>query len=194
MTEDYANLIKQFMKKLDIVHPMIIGHSFGGKIAIQLATSQQLHKMVLINSACFMKQRKRWRDYFKVLPRKLAKKILELMIPQTLSKKIIEFFKKRMGSSDYRNASGIMREILIKIVNEDLRNCLPMIKTKTLLIWGEHDQETPVYTGKLMEKLIPDAKLVILKNAGHFSYLDQFRQFIKHLDQFFQEDVELEHH
>ena len=82
----------------------------------------------------------------------------------------------RAGSKDYQEA-GEMRATLVKVVNQDLRSLLPRISASTLLIWGENDKDTPVSFGKIMEKEIPDAGLVVLKEAGHFSYLDQFPQF-----------------
>ena len=84
----------------------------------------------------------------------------------------------RAGSKDYQNA-GDMRATLVKVVNQDLRSLLPRITASTLLIWGEDDKDTPVSFGQIMEKEIPDAGLVVLKEAGHFSYLDQFPQFCR---------------
>jgi pimeloyl-ACP methyl ester carboxylesterase len=65
----------------------------------------------------------------------------------------------------------------VKLVNEDLTPVLPHITAPTLLIWGEDDTETPVSCAMVMQKLIPHAELVVLKNAGHFSYLDQYGKF-----------------
>ena len=84
----------------------------------------------------------------------------------------------RAGSKDYQNA-GDMRGTLVKVVNQDLRSLLPRITASTLLIWGEDDKDTPLSFGQIMEKEIPDAGLVVLKEAGHFSYLDKFPQFCR---------------
>jgi pimeloyl-ACP methyl ester carboxylesterase len=77
-----------------------------------------------------------------------------------------------------------MRECLVKAINEDLTPCLPSISCPTLLIWGENDTATPLEHAKTMEKLIPDAGLVVLKKAGHYSFLDQSYTFGKVLDSF----------
>ena len=61
---------------------------------------------------------------------------------------------------------------VIKIVNEDLTKYLKHINTSTLLIWGEHDKDTPLDDGKLMNKEIEDSGLVIIPNASHFPYLE----------------------
>jgi pimeloyl-ACP methyl ester carboxylesterase len=81
------------------------------------------------------------------------------------------------GSKDYRALSGVMRRTFVKVVNQDLRPVLRRISSPTLLVWGRDDTETPLYMGELMEKEIPDAGLVVLDGAGHFSYLDRFDRF-----------------
>mgnify|MGYP005765608411 FL=1 len=66
-----------------------------------------------------------------------------------------------------------MRQCLVRVVNEDLTHLLPSIKVPTLLVWGENDTDTPLSDAHLMEKLIPGAGLVTLKNAGHYAFLEQ---------------------
>jgi pimeloyl-ACP methyl ester carboxylesterase len=66
---------------------------------------------------------------------------------------------------------------MVKVINDNLLNLLPDIKVPSLLIWGENDQDTPVYMGKIMEEKIYDSGLIILKDAGHYSYIDGYEQF-----------------
>ena len=63
-----------------------------------------------------------------------------------------------------------MRATLVKSVKQNLRPMLPNIQATTLLIWGENDTDTPMSFGKIMQDEIPNAELVILKGAGHFSF------------------------
>jgi len=98
--------------------------------------------------------------------------------------KLVEKMRRKYGSADYRNASPIMRQTLVKIVNEDLRNLLPQIKKEVLLIWGENDDSTPLSDGKLMEELLPNAGLAVIKNAGHYAFLEQPELFAKILDSY----------
>jgi pimeloyl-ACP methyl ester carboxylesterase len=84
----------------------------------------------------------------------------------------LEKLKNSFGSDDYRNATPIMRETLVKLVNEDLKEYLPNIKAPTLLIWGELDTATPITDGEIMEKLIPDAGLVRVKDCTHYVFLE----------------------
>lgn len=93
------------------------------------------------------------------------------------AQKRIDQIREKRGSSDYNNASEMMRRTLSKIVNEDLKSVMPSIKAPTLLIWGENDTATPLRDAKIMERLIPDAGLVSFSGCGHYSFLDNPYQF-----------------
>ena len=172
---DYVELVKAFMSRLDIVNPAVVGHSFGGRIAICLGAQGRLSKLILASSAG-VRPRRKPQYYIKVYSYKLAKYLLNLA-PQKLRPALLEKLQQRFGSSDYRNASPILRKTLVNVVNEDLSGLLADIKVPTLLMWGEDDTDTPLYQAKIMEQKIPDAGLVVLKNAGHYSFLDKPRDF-----------------
>lgn len=186
----YAEFAEQFMKQLRITNPILIGHSFGGRIIIKLAGEKQfpIKKIILVDSAG-VKPKRSLKYYCKVYTYKLIKKTFRLPFIKPFTGKLLERVKGIFGSSDYKNASDIMRQVMVKVVNEDLRHLLPGIKPPTLLIWGENDQATPVSDGKLMEKLIPDAGLVVFQNAGHYSYLDKFNEFAIVIASFLKEDM-----
>jgi pimeloyl-ACP methyl ester carboxylesterase len=173
---DYTDLLVKFFNLLNIQNPILMGHSFGGRVSIQYASSYPVKKMVLIDSAG-IKPKHSPQYYVKIYTYKTIKNILRLPLINKYSDEVLKFFKSKLGSSDYKNVSGVMQKTLVKVVNEDLRNILALIKAPTLLIWGENDQATPVADGKIMEKLIPGAGLVVLKHAGHFSYLDKAEEF-----------------
>ncbi|MDR1620942.1 MAG: alpha/beta hydrolase, partial [Synergistaceae bacterium] len=115
---------------------------------------------------------------------KCVKKILSFSAVERLFPGALEAWRRRIGSADYRDASPRMRECLVKTVNEDLTPLFSSIPHPTLLIWGENDRDTPLGDAKIMERLIPDAGLVTLKNAGHYSFLDQPFVFGRVLDSF----------
>lgn len=163
---EYTELIAKFIKELKIEKPDIICHSFGGRIAIVLCAiyPELISKVVFTDAAGLIKKRT-LKYYFKVYSYKLLKKL--------------GFKQKKAGSSDYRALSEDMKQVFVRVVNEDLTKYLPQIKAPSLLIYGENDEDTPVYFGEKMEKLIPDSGLVVLKNAGHYSFLDDFYTYIK---------------
>ena len=174
--EEYTTLIENFVKKLEINNPIFAGHSFGGRISILYGSRNQAEKIVLIDSAG-IKPKRSLKYYVKVYSYKIYKRILPIFVGRKKAEKTINKFRKKVGSSDYQNVDGMMRQILVKVVNEDLTNVLSRIKAPTLLIWGENDTATPVRDAKIMEKHIPNAGLVVLKNAGHYSFLEKQFEF-----------------
>lgn len=78
----------------------------------------------------------------------------------------------------------MMKQCMNLALAEDMSAYLPKIRASTLLIWGENDTATPLTDGQKMEKLIPDAGLVVLKGAGHFSFAERWGQCSRVLDAF----------
>lgn len=184
---DYASLIEDFARLEGIEKPIILGHSFGGRISILLGAKCLPAKMVLVDSAGILP--KRSLDYYmKVYSYKTAKKIFSLPGLRHKKEEMLSPWRKKSGSSDYKQAEGVMKQIFVKVVNEDLTSFLPKITAPTLLVWGELDTATPVADGQQMEKAIAGSGLVILKGAGHYSYLDRLPQFLRIIDSFLAED------
>ncbi len=188
---DYTMMLEKFLKQLGIHEPILIGHSFGGRVSIKYASKPNcdVRKIILVDSAG-IKPKRSLSYYIKVYTYKTFKKLLKLPIINRYEKEILEKAKSKLGSADYKNVSGIMQQTMVKVVNEDLRHHLPHINVPTLLVWGELDEATPVADGKLMEELIPDAGLVVLKNAGHYAYLDKLHEFLVIIDSFLQHEKE----
>lgn len=177
-SKDYAEVVKRFIDYMEMEKVILIGHSFGGKVSIWLGSlyPEIVDKIVLIDSAGLIPKRG-LKYYVKVYGFKLLKAIYKGVFFWVDDKKKMGKFYNRFGSTDYKDAQGIMRKILVKVVNEDLRPLLKDIKAPTLLIWGDKDTATPLYMGKIMEEEIPDSGLVILEGAGHYSYLDDYNRF-----------------
>ncbi|MDR0919292.1 MAG: alpha/beta hydrolase [Oscillospiraceae bacterium] len=172
--EDYAKWFESFVKGFNPEKIILFGHSFGGRIIIKLTsfTDLNIKKIVLVDSAGIKPKKS-----FKAKCRQRCFKIAKRLLPQ----KKVEELRKKMSSVDYNNATPLMKQVLVKTVNEDLTHYLSNIKAETLLFWGENDTATPISDGELMEKLIPNAGLVKVK-GGHFSFLEQsftFQRVIK---------------
>lgn len=175
---EYAEIVKKFMEVKGIKRAHLIGHSFGGKISIILGSKypELVNKIVLIDSAGLIPKRGP-KYYIRVYSFKALRFIYTKLFFWIKGEERMEKFYKKFGSDDYQDASGIMRKILVKVVNENLRPILKDIKAPTLLIWGDEDDATPLYMGKIMEKEIPDSGLVVLEGTGHYSYLDDYYKF-----------------
>lgn len=177
-TEDYMNILLGFLEKLDIKKAHFIGHSFGGKTLTLLASRYPdfVNKLVLVDASGVIAKRK-LKYYFKVYSFKLLKIIYVNLFARGSGEERLKEFYKKYGSDDYRSSQGIMRNILVKVVNESTRESFKDIKAETLLIWGEDDEDTPLYMAEIFEKEIPNSGLVVLKNAGHYSYIDDYNTF-----------------
>ncbi len=185
---DYVRLVLDWLDALHISQATFIGHSHGGRVSLLLAAQhpERVRRLILVDSAGIRAPRN-FRYYRRVYFYKAAKRVIALPGIRRRQAQLRKRLMKFLGSEDYGNVTpGVMQGTFIKLVNEDLRPWLKRIKAPSLLIWGENDQDTPVSDGKLMEQEIPDAGLVVLKGAGHYSYLDCFPQFCAVISSFLQ--------
>lgn len=172
----YADFFCKFMEALNIRKAALIGHSYGGRVIIKLAAREELPfeitRIVLIDSAGILPKRS-FKQKMNIKKYKLLKKFLNMKLIYAMFPELIDDWRSRQGSADYRNASPMMKKCLVMAVNEDLTDLLPKIKQDTLLIWGDKDTATPIEDAKIMEEKIPNSGLAVLKGAGHFSFLEQ---------------------
>ena len=183
-TEEYTAMVEQFVADNNIKSPALVGHSFGGRISIIYASRNYVSRVVLVDAAG-IKPKRPFKYYWKVYTFKTLKWLCNTFLPKDKAQAIIDKRRKGAGSSDYNNASPMMRAILSKVVNEDLTNLLPKIKAPTLLFWGNMDTATPISDAKTMERLIPDAGLVVAHGTGHFSFLENAGLFTAVMKNFF---------
>ncbi|TCU75742.1 pimeloyl-ACP methyl ester carboxylesterase [Tissierella praeacuta] len=187
----YAEIVKNYMDNMGIKKVVLIGHSFGGKLSIILGSKypEIVDKIVLINSAGLIPKRGP-KYYIKVYTFKAAKLLYKILFFWLKNEEKMEKFYKKFGSTDYKASSGVMRNILVTVVNENLLPLLNKIEAPTLLIWGDKDTATPLYMGKIMESQIKDSGLVVLEGTGHYSYLEDYQRFTVILRSFLQYDKE----
>ena len=174
--DEYVGMLEEFVSKLGISKPIILGHSYGGRIGILYSSKNEVDKLILVDAAG-IKPRRSLKYYFKVYSFKTGKVLTRLLLGKAKAAERIETMRKKKGSSDYANSSPVMRAVMSKSVNQDLKYAMPAIKAPTLLIWGENDTATPLADAKIMESLIPDAGLVSFPGCGHYSFLDNPYQF-----------------
>ena len=186
--EEYTHSVEALAQAEGVENPILIGHSFGGRVSILYASRHKVQKVILVDAAG-VKPRRSLNYYRKVYTFKLLKRVLPLVAGKARAEKIIEARRAKGGSSDYKQASPMMRRVLSKVVNEDLCHLMPRIKAPTLLFWGENDTATPLADAKKMEKLIPDAGLVTVAGAGHFSFLENTPLFLRVVESFLQKEI-----
>lgn len=159
--EDYGECLKELLNELKIKNPVLIGHSFGGRVAIWYAANYKVRKLILFGSPCVRENHVSKKELF-------LKKIKKLPFMDGIG----EYMKKYIGSRDYRNATPVMRDTLVNVVNRDLSEEARKIKVPVLLIWGSLDTESTVEDAKKLESLLEDGGLIVLDGYTHYAYLE----------------------
>lgn len=178
---EYARCVAGYLDAVKLKPVNLIGHSFGGRISIVLGADHAAYvdKIVLADSAGV------------VAPGGLREKLvglgkaaLKLPILNRFEDRLREVGRSALGSDDLKNA-GALEPIFRKVIAEDLVPFAARIRAATLLIWGDQDQDTPLWQAHILEKMIPDAGLVVFPGAGHFAYQERLPDFVRIVDTFF---------
>lgn len=183
---DYASVTETWLN--DVLPEKsfdLLVHSFGGRVAIKLLSTHSIASRVdkvIFTGAAGMKPRRSVSYYVKKYVAKSLKAPFKLL-PGSLEEKGLNHlrksaFWKKLGSSDYQQLSGVMRETFVKTVTEFLESDLRSIDHEVLLIWGKNDAATPLYQGERMDSLLKSSALIPIEHAGHYAFLDQKAQFL----------------
>jgi pimeloyl-ACP methyl ester carboxylesterase len=179
--EDYALCVKNILTALNIreIYAMI-GHSFGCRIILKIIDKDllQADKIVLIGAAGIRP------------PKSLSVRVRQLIPAKGLMRRLPyadrfrRYAQSKMGSSDYLATKGVMRQIFLNVINEDLKPAIKSINSPTLLIWGSEDNETPLSDARYFHSTIPNSSLKIAQEAGHFVYIEKSRKVIQWVKSF----------
>jgi pimeloyl-ACP methyl ester carboxylesterase len=188
---DYVDWLRSLLHILKIDSAYFLGHSFGGRVGIKLAASapEIVKGLILVDSAGVRQFETSWRTKILGAISGVAKPFLYLL-PGSLSNKIRWKFYKSIGSTDYLTA-GRLRETYLKVINEDLEPLLGNICAPTLLVWGEKDQATPLKDGELMARKITGSKLIVIKDAGHYPFVDNPIEVNKYIAEYLKQPEKL---
>lgn len=182
---EYAVFTRTFIREMQLEGADVVCHSFGGRVIIYLASEEpELFRRLVLVDAAGIRPKRGLKWYMRTYAYKFGKRLAHIgLVDRWLH---LSERQKQAGSEDYKAlGSDLMRGVFVKVVNLDLTDRLQRIQNSTLLIWGTEDTATPLYMGQMMEKRIPDAGLVTLEGAGHFSYADQYPRFCAVLKAFF---------
>lgn len=170
----YASLFMSLCDHLKIEKCDILGHSFGGRVAIIVSAIRRslVHSCILVDSAG-LRPRRKMKYYVNLWKYKIYKK---------LGKDV-----SRFGSSDYKPLPPEMKDVFKNIVSTYLEEYARRSKVKTLLVWGENDKETPLYMGKRLNRYIKTSRLYVMKNTGHFPFLDKPLEFYQLINNFWED-------
>lgn len=170
---DYADALVAYMNETGLAKIDLLGHSFGGKVAMSLAIRypERLGKLVLICPAG-LKRRYSFVDNCRFSAIRMTGKLIKLIDRTCHTTYHSQYFSPRFGSKDYLNATGIVRSILVKSVNEDYTHFLSKISTPTLILSAEHDNVTPPETAQRLHQGIRTSRLYVFPEKDHYPFQD----------------------
>ena len=179
---EYAKCLKALLEQLDFVPCAAVAHSFGCRVATWAASEwPELFTRLVFTGAAGLRApqteegRKRAESYQQ--KKRFLHRLEQLPFLHSVGESLEERLRQKYGSADYNALDAEMRQTFVKVIQLDLRDRYPLIQQSTLLLWGDEDRETPLWMGREMEKLIPDAGLVLLEGGSHFAYLEQAQRF-----------------
>lgn len=168
---DYLEWVRSFCEKENLSQFFLLGHSFGGRIAIKFAVKypERISGLILCGAPA--------------IKDKLNIKLLSARALAKFSSKFSfipfynffrkSFYKYFLRKTDYiQLEGGIMKETFKKVIAEDLASYLPQIKSKTLILWGEKDDFVSVKLASLIKDRISNSKLIIFPKVGHSPHLE----------------------
>ncbi len=178
---DFANIVDLFIKKLTLKNVVVIGHSFGGKTAIRLASGNPsyLASLVLVDSSCFI--HRSTAATLKIALAKTMKPLFNHPFMHPWRERIL----RKITTEDVLLKPD-MKETFAKVVTEDMEHDLSKIKKKTLVVWGMKDDNayTPIADAYHIHDIIKGSRLETIPDAGHFGFLDKPEEFVEIIQSF----------
>lgn len=172
--DDFVEMLKQLLDELKIKKPILIGHSFGGKISLLYASRYPVEKLVLFGS-----------PFKKAIKKETAKmKLLKSLKKVPILNQFEEYAKKHIGSTDYRNASPVMRKIMVNHVNLDITENVKKITCPTIIIWGTRDEAVPLSDAYELASLLDDAAAIEYEGCTHYAYLEDLGRTVRIIKNF----------
>ena len=156
----------------------IVAHSFGGRIASHYVNQfNNIEHCVLVGVPLSTSKERKNKNNLRL---KMLKKAGKLNL---ISESVIDNYKKKHGSLDYRKSDGLMRDILVSAVNDDLSGIMKKINTPVTLIWGENDKEVPLRVAQEAHGRINNSRLFVLEDTGHNPFLNKSEEVMKILEE-----------
>lgn len=182
---DYANFLRVFIQKHRITRPILIGHSFGGRVSLkyQQLFPHSVRALVLTGTPGFTPVSKKRLALFVVLA-KFGKLLFSIPILEIFQERVRKWYYFVVGARDFYRANGVMRETFKHIVQEDLVSCMRSVTAPCILIWGSLDQITPIWIAQRMKNTIANAELIIITGADHGVSFKEPQRFVSALGNF----------
>jgi pimeloyl-ACP methyl ester carboxylesterase len=180
---DYAEFLKKYIKKHKIKDVILVGHSFGGRVALKFAElyPNDIHAMVLTGTPGFSPIPSKKLVFFLIIS-KIGGMIFALPVLNILADRARKFLYYVAGAREFLRAEGPMRQTFKYIVKDDLVGSMTSVRIPCLLVWGELDTIVPLSIARRMSETISGAELKIIPQEGHavpFKQPGLFTSYIK---------------
>ena len=183
---DYLNWTLDFVNYFNLDKFYLIGHSFGGRIAVKLAANypQRLEKLILCSPAGIKIKLSLKTGAIRLIAEigNYFFNLKYLRVFKDIARSIFYFFLRH---KDYVKAKGVMRETMKKVLEKDISFCLSKINTKTLIIWGKNDKMVPIKYASIFKEKIKNSKLEVLASVGHNPHLEAPEELAELIIKFF---------
>ena len=170
------------------VPAILVAHSFGGRVAVALASARpDLVAGLVLTGVPLLPPSDSAGRATRTKPRAGYRAIRALQSAGVVSEERLEKARQRYGSADYRNAQGVMRSVLVRVVGEDYTDELAALAERqvpTELVWADDDSEAPFEVAERLSTAIPGSTLVSCPGAGHLTPLTaprELRQAVERL-------------
>jgi pimeloyl-ACP methyl ester carboxylesterase len=175
--EDYAVLVSAWLATLPPLPTVLLGHSFGFRVAVRVAAAQptQVQALVAMGGAGLPRHRTLRQNLRKIgiqLMMNLGKKLQPVLGPG-----LVTLLRERFGSRDYK-AAGALRPTFVRVVQDTLTHVCSHVKQPALLLYGALDAETPPDVGASFARVLPNATLHVLPGVGHDDYVGAARHVV----------------
>jgi len=180
----YVDFIEKFTQELDLGRIILLGHSFGGRMAILYASKypEEISRLILCAAAGI--RHVQLRHKIILIIAKVANLIGSLPLIRSYKQRVRKLFYRFIGRTDYMEAEGVMKEVFLSILSKNLEPILSSVGTQTLILWGQEDDYVDIEDAYIMEKKIPNTKLVTFEGIGHTPHKDIPEKLVAEIETF----------
>jgi len=172
--KDYNNFVLEFTQKLNLNNFFLIGHSFGGRIAIKFTSQypEKVKKLILCDSAG-IKPKPGLKTLIIFWVARIGNAIFSPKHLIRIRDTARNLFYVFLRNKDYVKANGTMKETIKNVLKEDLLSEISQIRTKTLIVWGGVDRMVPLKYAHIFKEKIKDSQLEVIPKIGHSPHLEE---------------------
>jgi len=170
-TDNYVEWVKGFCEKEDLSQVFLLGHSFGGGLALKFTAKypEKVSRLILVAPA--IKRQKQGKQYFYFALSKIGRLIFYLppiSFLKPLARRVLYRF---IGTRDYYKLDpekdSVMKETFKKVIRENLVQFLPRVSVPALIVWGNIDKIIPFKDSSVLKEGIRGSELVVIPDMGH---------------------------